>query len=220
MKRLICLLLFLFPVLSAYPISTGISVFLPSEAPLSFEEHVSYRLYLDKLNLYSIPLSLIHNQVYGLSLEDRSLATQAWFYTSSLELEAMFEAHIPVRIFHLALFAGPSITWHYLRKDITANIQSDIASSQGYDAVSINSSSISGGWGLGATAGLGFGLKFNKFTWQLDIAYHWSRSSLGYTADYHYINGVTTGSSSIDLSDSALIMKGFKIRFSVDVPLI
>ncbi len=218
MKKFILLFLIIYP-LSLHAIGTGISLFIPPAAPLEFETALETRILLDKIGRWWLPVSIAHNQIYGLSASGVDWATQPWFYANTLQLRAMIERRIPVKIFHISLFFGPTLQLPYTVEAIQKRIESDLATHIGADAVSFSSLSLKSGIGWGLNGGVGFGIKFDRITLQLAVMYQWAISSLTLSGNYRSVSGNTATLSS--LSPLALVLKqqGLSISFFVDMKL-
>ena len=218
MKKTALLLLIFFP-LSLRAIGTGISLFIPPSAPMSFETAVETRLSLDKIGRWWLPVSVAHNQIYGLYASGADWATQPWFYASTFQLRAMIERRIPVKIFHISLFFGPSLQLPYQVDAIESRVASDLAGYIGADNIAFSSLSLKSGIGWGLSGGAGFGIKFDRITLQFAVMYQWAVSSLTLSGDYKSVSGTTVSQGT--LSPLALTMKqqGLSLSLFVDMKL-
>lgn len=219
MKRVLVLSALLLPAWM-YALGSGVSLFIPRQAPLAFSEYVTYSLKLDKAERWLLPLTLSHRQIRGLSVAGLDYATSPWIYSSSIQLSALLEYYIPVRIFFISMSAGPTLTWHYLAEGIYSSIQSDINRHNNYDSVSLSSLDTQIGLGLGFLAGAAFNLRFNKITWKLGVSYEWNSAALDLQADYIYTSGGSSAAGQLLLQDYHMILQGLRIDLSLDIPLL
>jgi len=186
---------------------------------MSFETAIETRLSLDKIGRWWLPVSLAHNQIYGLYASGADWATQPWFYASTLQIRAMIETRIPVKIFHISLFFGPSLQLPYQVDAIESRIASDLARHVGADSVSFDSLSLKPGIGWGLSGGAAFGIKFDRITLQLAIMYQWAVSSLTLSGDYKSVSGTTVSSASLSPLMLALKQQGLLLSLFVDLKL-